>query len=900
MNKKFIWFLVIFFLLYYMTSNIAGFYTDYEWFRSQNGLDIFWVLFLTRINVQMIFAGIFIGMFFLNFLLIRILGGKGRIFTRNILDRIQLPYLGSPRRVLMIILAILVIGTGLIMGNAAAAYWKEYLLFKNALPFSGHMADPLFNHDPGFYIFSLPFYRFLYLWFIAALAIITAFSVLFHVINRGIIFERKIEFSLFARAHISTLLALIVILVGTGYRLAAYELLFSHTGKFYGPGYTAVHARLLAYNAAMIISFIAASLLLFNIVRKSFKLPLLVLATLLPSYFLLGTVYPALQQRFFVEPKEQEMERPYIINNMTFTRKAYAIDVVKETPFVNSRNLTMADIKKNRDTLENVRLWDWRPLKQTYKQMQELKSYYYFNDIDVDRYVIGNRRVAVNLAARELSADSLGKLAKTWQNRHLIYTHGYGAVMSRVDRVTSDGQPEFLIKDIPPVTATKIRIDVPQIYYGEHANSYCITGTSIDPGEFDYPSGDDNRYTTYTGTGGVVLNTFLKKLIFAAANHDINILISGNITSKSRILYKRNILDMARTLTPFLMIDDDPYLVISKGRLVWMIDAYTVSDRYPYSTPVEFGDDRINYIRNSVKITVDAYNGDMHYYLADPADPIAGLYGKIFPGLFSGLNSMPEDLREHVRYPGTLFDIQAAMLRTFHMKDPNVLYNNEDAWEIARQVYDKSESLMSSYYLITSLPGKKQSDFNLILPFTPLKKNNMIAFMSAGCDAERYGELNLYLLPKDKLSYGPLQIEARINQDPELSKLLTLWGQKGSSVIRGNMMAIPVEESLLFIEPLYLKSETSEMPELKLVIAAAGDHLCGDSTLDGALEKLFEKMPFSADIVSEIGKDEIRALSEKAYRHFLNAENHMREGNWAAYGDELRRLKETLIQMKQQ
>jgi uncharacterized membrane protein (UPF0182 family) len=900
-NKRMMLLLILFIAVYAIIAMTAGFYVDYQWFDANGGLTIFWTLFTVKFQVHALFAAAFIALFFLNFLLIRLLGGRGRIFTANILDRLRLPVFGSPRRALFAIMAAAVVITGVIMGAAAAAYWKEYLMFINAAPFGSMPADPLFQKDMGFYIFDLPFYNFLYSWLMTSTVMIALFSIFFHVLNGGILWSNnRLELSLFARAHISSLLAAIVILFGSGYRLKAYDLLYSQIGKFYGAGYTAVNASLTAYNVAMVISFIAGGLLLFNIFKRSFKLPVFLLIALFPTYFVLGTMYPSILQRFVVDPNELDKETPYIKNNIVYTRLAYGLDRVKEVPFANSRDLTYRDIEKNRTTLENVRLWDWRPLKQTYRQLQELKPYYHFNDVDVDRYIINNRKIALNISARELLHSRLTKNSQTWQNKHLIYTHGYGAVVSRVDRVTEEGQPEMLLYDIPPKSAADISLTRPEIYYGEHDNEYVITNTSIQPGEFDYPSGDENKYTTYEGTGGVKLDSALRRLLFAAAFQDINILISGNISGESRVLYRRNIVDMARTFSPFLRLDSDPYLVINRGRLHWVIDAYTVSDRFPYSTPIMAGGARLNYVRNAVKIVIDAYNGTMDYYVADPGDPIIQVYAKIFSGVFKNIDDMPADLRAHMRYPETLFNIQSAMLLRYHMTEPNVFYNNEDAWDLPRQIYENSEQPLESYYLVTQLPDEKRDEFILILPFTPLQKNNMIGFLTAKCDMPDYGELKLYMLPKDRLSYGPLQIEARINQDADISKQLSLWNQKGSSVIRGNMLAIPIEESILYIEPLYLKAETSEMPELKRVIVAFADRIVMEQDLPAALEQLFYKGGYVSERTArDNAEDELRALAARAQSHFLRAEQSLKAGNWKDYGDELNRLKSVLELMRQ-
>jgi len=902
MNKRFLSILLTVFVLYLIVKYISGFYIDYQWFNVNNGLQVFWVLFMTKFNVQMFFGISFIVLFMLNFLLIRILGGKGRFFVENFLDRIQIPGFGSSRKLLLLGMTVIIVFVGFIMGGTASAYWKEFLMYKNAVPFDGFPLDPIFNKNIGFYVFYLPFYNFLYGWFMSTLVIITIFSLVIHFFNGGIYFRQgRMDFSLFCRAHISILLAMIVILYGVSYQLSAYELLFSRLGKFYGAGYTAVHSKLLAFRAAEIISFIAGALLLFNVFKKSFRLPVFVMLTIIPVYFILGTIYPALQQRFVVVPNELDKEKPYIQNNINFTRIAYGIDKVEEVPFENKRELSYKDIAANKDAIESVRLWDWRPLKQTYKQLQELKQYYFFHDVDVDRYTVDGKKIAVNLSGRELSIEGLGGNTQTWQNRHLIYTHGYGAVMSRVDRMSSEGLPVFLIKDIPPKSQINIKIDRPEIYYGEHDSSYVITNTSIKPGEFDYPSGDENKYTTYNGTGGIKLDSFFKRLMAASTFGDINLLISGNISSESRILLKRNIVEIARTFVPFLELDDDPYIVISGGKLYWIIDAYTQTERFPYSTPIEVHDRRLNYIRNSVKIVIDAYNGKIDCYISDSADPIIKAYSGIFPGLFKNLKDIPEGLKPHIRYPETIFNIQSQMLLKYHMTNPNVFYNNEDAWAIPTQIYGEREEPVHSYYLVTTLPGEKRSEFILILPFTPYKKNNMMSFLTAKCDLPDYGMLKLYQLPKDKLNYGPMQIEARINQDPEISKQLTLWNQKGSNVIRGNMLAIPIKESVIYIEPLYLKAETSEMPELKKVIVSFADKIVMENDLPSALEKLF----FGSDFSSSSDRDStkgmnLKAMAERAYFHYSRAEEYMRTGNWKGYGEELENLKRILIQMKSQ
>ncbi|MDH7553478.1 MAG: UPF0182 family protein [Spirochaetota bacterium] len=898
MNKKFLIALIVFMVIYILVYSVGNFYIDYRWFSIYNHLDIFWILFFSKFNVQTLFWGLFVGLFILNFVLIRILGGKGRIFTKNILDRIRIPGFGTTRNLLFVLLAAGVIVLGFFMGLWASAYWKEYLMYKNAVSFSGFPNDPLFNKDIGFYVFTFPFYKFMFRWLLVSLSIITIFSFFFHILNNGIFSQDgKLEFSRFARAHLSTLMGIIVLLIAAGYRLLSYDLLFNNRAKFFGAGYTDVHAKLLAYDICIVISVIAAILLFVNIITRSFKLPVITLITLLPVYFIFGTIFPGLQQRFIVDPNELEKESPYIKYNIEFTRLAFGLNAIKEMPFENAPTLTLRDLEKNKDVVNNIRLWDWRPLKQTYKQLQGLKPYYDFIDVDIVLYTVNNQKVALNISARELDNSKLTVSKNSWLNNHLIFTHGYGVVASRVDRITPEGLPELVLYDIPPKYKIQIPVELPQIYYGEHNNSYIITNTKVNPGEFDYPYGDENKYTIYNGTGGDVLDSVIKRAMYAIAFGDFNIFISNVITSTSRIHFRRNIAEMIKAITPFLYYDSDPYVVVAGGKIYWIIDGYTSSNAFPYSTPLqlEYGES-INYIRNSVKIVIDAYNGSITYYISDPDDPVINAYSKIFKNLFLPIDKMPSELQVHLRYPEGLFNLQAQQLLRYHMTNINVFYNNEDLWEIPLQIYENEKEYMHSYYLVTALPGEKATEFLLILPFTPAKKDNMIGFMVARCDMPYYGQLLLYTLPKDKLNFGPMQIEARINQDAEISKQLTLWSQRGSRVIRGNMLVLPVKDSILFIEPLYLKAETSEMPELKRVIVSYRDKIVMEENLSMALSRLFtEGGGISFDYSSEYG---LKDLINKAYMHFIQAEEYQRQGNWAKYGEELKQLKDTLTALR--
>ena len=554
----------------------------------------------------------------------------------------------------------------------------------------------------------------------------------------------------------------------------------------------------------------------------------------------LSWIYPAIIQQYIVKPNELAKETPYIENNIKFTRLGFGLNKALEQPFPLKDTLTYADIEKNQATIHNIRLWDRRPLIQTYKQLQEIRLYYDFKSVDVDRYHFKDKYTEVALAARELAPSQLPAPARTWVNRHLVYTHGYGVVMSPVNEVTGDGMPKFIIQDIPPQSINSIQVTRPETYYGEETDEFTIVHTKTH--EFDYPKGNQNVYTSYQGKGGVQISSLFRRLVYAYDLSDLNILLSGYITHESRIMFHRIITDRDSTIAPFLAYDSDPYLVVGgDGHLYWIHDAYTTTSMFPYSEPVSRGQGRytFNYIRNSVKVVIDAYNGDVSYYVIDPSDPIVRTYAKIFPTLFKPIDKMPAFLRQHLRYPMDLFIVQAQMYATYHMTDPQVFYNREDLWNIPQAVFSGAAQSILPYYIIMRLPGATSEEFILMLPLTPSKKDNMVAWMCARCDGRDYGQLLIYTLSKDKLIYGPMQIEARINQQPNISSELTLWGQQGSSVIRGNLLVIPIEHSFIYVEPVYLQATQSQMPQLKRVIAVEDGRLMMEKNLDAALRAVF-------------------------------------------------------------
>jgi uncharacterized membrane protein (UPF0182 family) len=632
-----------------------------------------------------------------------------------------------------------------------------------------------------------------------------------------------------------------------------------------------------------------AGFVLWNLKRAK----LLFLAAGVAAYIALMVVTlavgPALVQSYMVQPNEMALEKRFLRHNIALTRKAYQLDRIEERPFSASDSPPAALLSRNRETLANIRLWDWRPVLQTFRQTQEMRLYYRFYQVDVDRYHFpGEGYRQVMLAARELS-EQVHQQARTWVNQYLEFTHGYGLAMSYVSEVADGGLPRMVVKDIPPVSPL-LRIDRPAIYYGENMTGYAIARTGVE--ELDYPQGEKNAYTRHDGTGGIPAGGFWRRLLFSWYLLDSNILISRYIHPDSRIQLSRTVQERVGRIAPFLSLDPDPYLVVSGGRLFWIQDCYTTSGRYPYAEPYN---NKLNYIRNSVKAVVDAYNGSVCLYVTDPADPVAAAYRKAFPGAFRPASEVPADLAAHFRYPEELFRIQTDRLVTYHMTDPRVFYNREDVWGLPTQKYAGKQAGMDPYYVLVRLPGAQQTQFLLMLPITPFQKENMVAWMAAICDAPDYGKLLVYMLPKDRLVYGPMQIEAMIDQDPSISQQLSLWDQGGSRVIRGNLLVIPIEDSFLYVEPVYLIAEEVNIPQLVRVIASYGGRVAMQPTLEGALKGVLgEPQPAVAARRPAASAPAEGALSDalvQARKAFDEAEEALKRGQWAEFGRAMEALK---------
>lgn len=877
-------------------GRVVYLYTDLLWFKEVGFTSVFWVSIYAKVIVAVVSGVLFFVLLYGNILIARSFAPK----YLTVEDQVIQIYKSLPKKLLAILLFVAALFFSLVAAATTSEQWLTFLRFLNQVSFN--QTDPIFHLDIGFYVFTLPFYKFIYGWLLGSLVLTAIATGVVHFFDGGIQIKQSDQFfAPHVKAHLSVIAGLIFLVVAWGFRLNMFELLYSSRGAAFGASFTDIHAQLPAYWILLFAACGCALLFLINIYFKGWQLPLTGIGFLVVASVLAGGIYPAIIQQYRVSPNEIEKEAPYIKRNIEYTRKAYNLNQVEEKEFPVNDNLDFDGIKQNEATIRNIRLWDWRPLKKTYNQIQAIRLYYNFNDVDVDRYKFDGDYQQVTLSARELSHEQLPERARTWVNEHLVYTHGYGLVMNPVSTVAENGLPDLIVKDIPPVSKIKLKIERPEIYYGETGNEYIIVRTKTK--EFDYPKGDKNQYTVYGGTGGVPIRSYLRKAIFAWRFASFKFLVSDAITDNSRVMYYRRIQDRVRKVAPFLALDNDPYLVVSSGKLFWIQDAYTTTSMYPYSEPFE---GRQNYIRNSAKIVIDAFSGKMHFYLADDKDPLIKAYDKIFPDLFVSFDKMPSGLKEHIRYPEDLFKVQSRMYAAYHMKDPQVYYNREDLWNIPKEVLEGSETEVQPYYIIMKLPGFKEEEkeeFILMTPFTPTNKDNMISWMCVRNDMPNYGKLLVYKFPKQKLVFGPVQVEARFDQDPDISEQFTLWSQSGSKVVRGNLLVIPIEESLVFIEPIYLQAERTELPELKRVIVAFGNKIVMEDTLEKALEKVF------GEEAKEVKKEEkpketkktkksVTELTEEAADHFNQAQEYLKTGDWAGYGKEMKQLEKILKELK--
>ena len=884
----------------------SDFLVDWVWFSAIGYLDVFWTVLAGK---AVLFFAVFLG----SALLLWVNGtlasrfarrrGYARLaaFEREAAGVQTLPELLDlmRRRLPWRLLIAGVAGVlAILVAAGEVSNWDVLLRFVYQVPYG--QSDPLYGKDIGFYLLSLPAYVVLKNWILLTLVLSFFVAGAVYWVHGDIEFnQQRLSMSPTAIAHGSALLGLFFAVKAWSYGLDRFLLLYGDNGVVVGASYTDTHIALPVLWLLVGLSVIAALACWANLRVRTYKLPIAGAVLVFGSSLVLALVFPALFQLVFVKPNELQLEKPYIQRNIDLTQQAYNLHHISVKPFPVEQNLTFQTLQANQATIDNIRLWDWQPLMDTYGQLQEIRTYYKFHDVDVDRYHLDGAYQGVTLSARELKPALLPPNAQTWVNQHVLFTHGNGAVMSPLARKTAEGLPIFYLQDIPPVATGGPPIDEPRIYFGEETDTYVIVKGSTP--EFDYPKGTDNVYATYGGTGGVAVGGIARRALFAWYFKDPNLLLTSHITGDSRIMFRRTIQDRVRTIAPFLRLDRDPYLVISEGRLFWMQDAYTTSRYFPYAQTLPGLE--LNYIRNAVKVVIDAYNGTVSFYVADSSDPIAATYQRIFPGLFKPLADMPQDLQKHIRYPEDLFFIQAQVYRTYHMNSAEVFYNREDLWQFPRQPTGGDEATMAPYYIIVRLPGEPQAEFLQMLPMVPSQRQNMIAWLAARSDPPDYGTLIVYEFPKDKLVYGPFQIEARINQNTEISQQLSLWNQMGSRVIRGNLLVIPIENSILYVSPLYLRAETGQLPELKRVIAAYGDHVVMDETLAGALAALFKEPapaspPSGAPAKTALAGPEGDRARE-ALSHYNRAIEQLKSGNWAGFGAELDALQPLLEGLSQ-
>ncbi|MGB4599116.1 MAG: UPF0182 family protein [Trichlorobacter sp.] len=878
-------------VLFGLISTMLAYYTDWLFFVETG----YTAVFTTALWAQTISALVF-GTLVLLFVLANlqvaqratfaprsVVLGDGSIYQQQLGGLI---HLAGPLGMLAALLL------ALLAARWGALQWQNLLLFTNSI--TTGINDPILGKDLGFYLFQLPLLEQIK-GFSGLIVTLTAALVgaLYYLRGGLILTDRKIGLEAAARKHLAVLLGCFFLVLAAGFYLEGIRLLYDGNSLVSGAGFSDVNSRLPTYRILALLTPLIGAACTYGLWMGAWRIalaPPLILGLL----FGLGVkLYPALLQKFKVAPNELALETPFIEHNIRFTRLGYDLDKIETVPFDVDTKLTAADIVKNDATIKNIRLWDHAPLLKTYSQLQQIRTYYKFFDVDNDRYLVNGQYTQVMLSPRELSYADLP--SKNWINERLIFTHGNGITFGPVSRITKEGLPEFFVKDIPAVSLADITVTRPEIYYGELSNDYVVVKTKVP--EFSYPTATGNINTTYGGSGGVVLDSLLKKALFAAQFKTEKLLFSSDITPESRILYYRNIGQRIRTVAPFLRFDNDPYLVVTAdGALKWMIDAYTSSQRLPYSRPLKGG---INYMRNSVKTVVDAYDGSIDFYVSDPNDMVLKVYAKIFPSIFKPLAAMPKDLRQHVRYPHQLMQVQAAMFATYHMTDPKVFYNKENLWDIPTL----GEQQMEPYYTIMKLPGEKKEEYILLLPFTPSKRDNLAAWMTARCDGDNYGKLLAYTFPRDRLIYGPKQIDARINQDSYISQQLTLWNQRGSQVIRGSMLVIPIEKSLLYVQPLFLAAaDKAGLPELRRVIVAFGDEVVMEETLELALQRVFGgRQP--AAVAAATQPDGVHKaastseLARQAMASYEKAINLQRQGDWSGYGEELRNLQRVLKQL---
>jgi len=892
---------------------IADFLVDWSWFSSLDLSSIFWIRVIARLAV---FALAFIATALIllanGFVAQRTAGLRPSVRAVpspwNSIEGLTPPvalerlYRSFPWTLAVVVVSLVL---AVLVAASELGQWDLALRYIHQVPYGQN--DPLFGLDIGFYLFSLPVYEAIKDWLLFALTLAAFLSAAVYWVHGAIVFDQQRRvIAPAAVRHASVLLGLYLIVKAVDFWLSRFGLVYGDNGVVVGAGYTDVHLQIPILWTLVVLALAGAVLCFANLSSKSLKLPALTALGLIAFSVIIAPLAAGAYQRLVVKPNELQFESPYIARNLAMTREAYGLNNIEVKPFVADDKLDYGALQNNRATVDNIRLWDYEPLLASYAQLQEIRTYYKFHDADIDRYWLNGSYQQVMTSARELKSSLLPPNAQTWVNLHLLFTHGNGVVMSPVTKTTTGGLPSLYIQDIPPVSSGGPQITEPRIYFGEELDSYAIVKGSKP--EFDYPKGDNNVYAQYRGKDGVAIGGLANRALFSWYFGDINILLSEYVTAESRIVFRRNIQERVSQIAPFLQLDKDPYIVVSGGHLYWMQDAYTVSDGFPYSKHIDDGS--ANYFRNSVKVVIDAYNGSVDFYIADATDPIIKTYARIYPGLFKPLTAMPADLHRHTRYPEDLFTIQSEMYRSYHMNTPEVFYNREDLWQFPRKPTGSdgdAEAKMEPYFINMRLPGEKKTEFVLMLPMVPNQRDNMIAWLAARCDQPEYGKLIVYTFPKEKLVYGPYQINALINQNTDVSQQISLWNQMGSRVIHGNLLVVPVENSILYVMPLYLRAASGQLPELKRVIAVFNGKVVMEETLAKSLAALF---PVPQGVTPDLGSGApaqassapsavapgtpLSATARAALDHYNKALTKLKAGDWAGFGAELDAMKPDL------
>lgn len=909
-------------LIVLLFTALSGFFVDVLWFNEVGFGEVFWGILRTKFVLGLFFGLLFFAILYANLLIVRRLTPRFRPLTleQEILDRYRMaaePYL----RWLLPLFSLVV---GFFVGLGVTSQWRTFLLWRNASGIEFGAPDPLFGRDPAFYVFSLPWLEFVQGWLFSALVGVTIITALAHYLWGGIRPQapglgEKVTPQV--KAHLSVLLGLILLVKAWGYYLGTFDLLTSTRGVVEGATYTDVNAQLPALRILIFIAIACAVLFFVNIRLRGWALPVIAVGLLALASIVAGALYPTFVQRFRVNPQEFQQEQPYIEDNIEATRNAFDLDEIDSVDHPVGQAITPEEVKDNATTMSNVRLWRPDILRENFEGLQRIRQFYAFRDVDVDRYVIDGERRLVMLSAREISQDQIPGGGGTWQNRHLVYTHGFGAVASVVNTSTPEGAPQFTLQDIPPVGEPPLEGNGQRVYYGESNDvPFVVVDTATQELDYQGTATDDQEQLkfTYDGEGGIPMGGFFKQALFAVRFRDVNLLISDLITPESRIMIYRDIRERVAKAAPFLQFDGDPYAAIAGGRVVWIWDAYTTTDQYPYSQSLELGDvatptspdgpaltGRVNYIRNSVKVVVDAYEGSMTYYVADPEDPIIQVWSKAFPGLFTAIDEAPLTVQEHFRYPENLFQVQAGQFASYHVTEPNVFYGKQDFWALADDPTISVEGVsaaMRPYYMLMRLPGETEEHFVLILPFTPQGRQNMVAWVAARSDypGAEYGEIVNYRFPSGQNVDGPVQVFSRINQDARFSAERTLLSQGGSEVRFGDFVVLPFNQGLLYVQPVFVRSaQANAIPELKRVVVVNGGQIGIGPNLREALADSFTGQ------VSEPGdggepagslEEQIATLLAEAAAHFQAADEALRAGDLATYQAEVNAAQESVAQ----